>query len=135
MLNFRDIFGSYFSSFFNFVFQFSQNLSVRIWRISLYQEILSLSRSGNSQITQGLDVHMSFLGTRPLYVGQKFWKFSWKNDFSQIDPGSIWDGSWITRASKNIHLSALEASGITKNMINLKKVINSKIGQENEEIR
>ena len=67
--------------------------------------------------------------------GTKNWKFSWKNDFSQIDPGSIWDGSWITRASKNIHLSALEASGITKNMINLKKVINSKIGQENEEIR
>ena len=39
--------------------------------------------------------------------GTKFWKFSWKNDFSQIDPGSIWDGSWISRASKNIHLNAL----------------------------
>ena len=61
--------------------------------------------------------------------------FHEKNDFSQIDPESIWDGSWITRASKNIHLNALEASGTMENITQIKKVINSKIGQENEEIR
>ena len=55
--------------------------------------------------------------------------------FSQIDTESIWDGSWISRAWKNIHLNALEASGIIKNITQMKKVINSKIGQENEEIR
>ena len=45
--------------------------------------------------------------------GTKFWKFSWKNEFFQIDPESIWDGPWITRAWKNI-LNSLEASGIMK---------------------
>ena len=32
--------------------------------------------------------------------GTKFSNFSWKNDFSQFHPGSIWDGPWITRAWK-----------------------------------
>ena len=77
---------------------------------------------------------MSFLCVVIFILGTFLMKIFIKNDFSQIDPESIWDGSWISRASKNINLNAWEASRITKNMKNLKKVINSKIGQENEEI-
>ena len=69
-----------------------------------------------------------------LFWGHFWWKFSWKNEFPQINPRSIWDGSWISRASKNIRLNALEASGTMKNIKILKKVIKSKINQENDEI-
>ena len=69
------------------------------------------------------------------YFGDIFWRnFLRKNEFPQIDPGSIWDDSWTSRASRNINLNALEASGIIKNIKNMTKVINSKIDQENEEI-
>ena len=68
-------------------------------------------------------------------MAQNFENFHEKNDFFQIDPESIWDGPWITRAWKNISLDPLEASGTMKKHQNFKKVINSKIGQENEEIR
>ena len=58
----------------------------------------------------------------------------WENHFLQINPGPIWDGSWISTASKYIRLNALEASGPMKNLKILRKMINSKINQENEEI-
>ena len=51
-----------------------------------------------------------------LFWGHFWWKFSWKNEFPQIDPGSIWDDSWTTRASRNINLNVLDASGTMKNM-------------------
>ena len=49
-LSIWDIFGSDFRRLFNFVFQFSQNLFVRIWLASFGFCVLSCSRSGYSQI-------------------------------------------------------------------------------------
>ena len=64
MLNFRDIFGSWFRSLFNFVFCFSQHSLGRIWWFAKAWGVLSCLRSGYSQIVQGLDIHMSFCESR-----------------------------------------------------------------------
>ena len=40
----------------------------------------------------------------------KKWKFWWKNDVSQIDRESIWDGPWTFRTSKNIILDGFQAA-------------------------
>ena len=40
----------------------------------------------------------------------KKWKFWWKNDVSQIDRESIWDGPWTFRTSKNIILDGFQVA-------------------------
>ena len=44
----------------------------------------------------------------------KKWKFWWKNDVSQIDRESIWDGPWTFRTSKNIILDGFQAARTLK---------------------
>ena len=56
-----------------------------------------------------------------LIIWLNFFKKSWKNDVSQIDQGSIQEAPQSFRASKNMHLNALEASGTIKNIKILKK--------------
>ena len=46
----------------------------------------------------------------------KKWKFWWKNDVSQIDRESIWDGPWTFRTSKNIILDGFQAAGPLKKL-------------------
>ena len=81
MLNFRDIFGSRFRSLFNFVFCFSQHLSVRIWWFAEPLIVLGCLRSRYSQIDQVMDIHMSFHETRCQNFGQKNENFHEKMKF------------------------------------------------------
>ena len=46
----------------------------------------------------------------------KKWKFWRKNDVSQIDRESIWDGPWTFRTSKNIILDGFQAARPLKNL-------------------
>ena len=64
----------------------------------------------------GFGYTYEFFDNLTTHVGQNFENFHEKNDFFQIDPESIWDGPWITRAWKNISLDPLEASGAMKNI-------------------
>ena len=40
------------------------------------------------------------------FSGSFFWEFLWKNEVSQIDPGSFRDGPWSSRTSKNLQKSS-----------------------------
>ena len=113
MLKIWNVFGSYFSSLFNFVFWFSQNLSVRIWYFQYIKSFWVVLDLGTLRLPR-VWMYIWVFWKLDHSCGTNFWQFSWKNDFFQIDPESIWDGPWITRAWKNNILNPLEASGNMK---------------------
>ena len=85
----------------------SRNLWIRLsWDIFFSEQCVVLMRI-SGQTPNSMDSGLVEAELKVNIRSQFFEKFWSKNDVSQIDPGSLWEGPGTSRASKNV-------KGITK---------------------
>ena len=137
MLKIWDVFGSYFSSFFNFnfVFQFSPHLSVRIWWFFEMLKAFKLFYIWEFSDCPWFGYTCEIFEKNTTYVGQKIENFDEKMSFAKSiknQSGMVPGSPGHEKTSIWIHWKLPEP---WKTWQNPKKIINSKIDQENEEIR